>query len=341
MSYKYDFLVFIGRFQPFHIGHKSVIDKALTLSKKVIVLLGSSGKPRSPKNPWTVDERIDMIRMSCSDTDRIVTLPLYDKTYNDSAWVSQVQSLVEQTTQQSGFTGNSARIGIIGYVKDESSYYLKMFPQWELVEHSMNEIVNATDVRSLLFEGKYINYFIGIVPDPVLKFIDKFTLSPEYQYLKQEYRFVQEYRKSWEAAPYPPIFVTTDAVVVQSGHILLIQRKSAPGQGLWALPGGFLNQNERIVDGIIRELREETKLKVPKPVLRGSIVNREVFDDPNRSNRGRTITHAALIELPPGPLPKVTGSDDAKYAKWVPLTDITESNMFEDHYAIISYMLGI
>ena len=140
---------------------------------------------------------------------------------------------------------------------------------------------------------------------------------------------------------YPPTFVTTDAVVVQSGHILLIQRKAAPGKGLWALPGGFLNPRELIVDGILRELHEETKLKVPKPVLRGSITKREVFDDPGRSERGRIITHAALIQLPPGELPSVKGSDDARKAKWMPIADLREDVMFEDHYHIINHMLGM
>ena len=65
--------------------------------------------------------------------------------------------------------------------------------------------------------------------------------------------------------------MTVDAVVVQSGHILLVKRGDMPGKGLWALPGGFLNQEETMLDGAIRELKEETKIKVPVPVLKGSI----------------------------------------------------------------------
>ena len=71
--------------------------------------------------------------------------------------------------------------------------------------------------------------------------VGAFVNTPIYDYLKQEHDYILGYRRAWEAAPYPPTFVTTDAVVVQSGHILLIQRKAAPGKGLWALPGGFLN----------------------------------------------------------------------------------------------------
>lgn len=338
---KYDYLIFIGRFQPFHIGHQAVIERALTMANEVVVMVGSAGKPRSSKNPWTFSERAEVILKSNPEAvGRINVVPLYDKTYNDPAWVAQVQSLVETIARQNPGVTNP-RIGIIGHVKDDSSYYLKMFPQWDLVEHEMNEVVHATDIRSIIFDGKSLRFLSGLLPEPSYSAVAAFIDTPTYEYLKQEHDYIKAYRRSWEAAPYPPTFVTTDAIVVQSGHVLLIQRKAAPGKGLWAMPGGFLNRDERIIDGILRELYEETKLKVPKPVLRGSITRREVFDDPGRSERGRIITHAALIQLPPGELPPVKGSDDARKAKWVPIADLREDNMFEDHYSIINVMLGL
>ena len=57
MTKQYDYLVFIGRFQPFHNGHASVITKALELANKVIVLAGSANRPRYWYNPFTFDER--------------------------------------------------------------------------------------------------------------------------------------------------------------------------------------------------------------------------------------------------------------------------------------------
>lgn len=99
--------------------------------------------------------------------------------------------------------------------------------------------------------------------------------------------------------------------------------------------------NETLEDGMIRELREETKIKVPDPVLRGSIVNVRTFDDPNRSTIGRVITQAFHIKLTDRiELPKIKGSDDAEKAKWVPISDLREDMMFDDHYHIIQYFIG-
>lgn len=343
MNYKYDTLVFIGRFQPFHIGHEQVIRTALTLAENVIVLIGSANQPRTIKNPWTYMERVGMIAdgldLNKPDAGRVTYAPLPDAAYNDQKWAANVQAAVDDIVYKN-VSSSKIKIGIIGHAKDSSSYYLKMFPQWELVEHEMNEIISATDLRGLMFEGKNIRFIQSLLPTKVFDYVRNWRFTPEFNVLLEEYIHIQKYKEAWKAAPYAPTFVTTDAVVVQSGHVLLIQRRAAPGAGLLALPGGFLNQEEYLVEGMLRELREETKLKVPAPVLKGSIVNTRVFDKPDRSLRGRTITHAFLIQLPPGELPPVKGGDDAAKAMWVPISDIKEENMFEDHYAVIQHMLG-
>lgn len=350
MKKQFDYIVFIGRFQPFHMGHKEVLDKALTMAERVIVLVGSSHQPRTIKNPFTFAERKQMILNTYGFNslttefnpalNQMIIEPLQDQRYNDQSWTSSVQALVEGImTRAVGWTDKPLRGGIIGHEKDASSYYLKMFPQWELVEHSINEEVHATDMRKLYFES-HIRYLSAIVPAPVYKFLEDFTKKSEFSDLVKEQAFITAYKKSWAAAPYPPTFVTCDAVVIQSGHVLLIKRKAEPGKGLYALPGGFVGQEERIEDAMIRELREETKIKVPAPVLRGSIKAKEVFDHPNRSLRGRTITQAFYIELEAGKLPAVKGGDDAFEAKWVPLSHIREEEMFEDHISIIQHFVG-
>ena len=135
---------------------------------------------------------------------------------------------------------------------------------------------------------------------------------------------------------------TVDGVVVHSGHVLLVERGAQPGKGQWALPGGFVRGDERLLDAVIRELREETRLKLPAPVLRGSLRAQEAFDHPERSLRGRTITHAFHFEFQAGELPPVKGGDDAAKARWFPLSELRamESQIYEDHFYIIERFIG-
>jgi bifunctional NMN adenylyltransferase/nudix hydrolase len=194
-------------------------------------------------------------------------------------------------------------------------------------------MINATYIRQRLFEG---NLDISVISTESAEL----AANGMTDRVREEYKHVLAYKQQFSGYPYPPIFHTVDAVVVQSGHVLLVKRGAMPGKGLLALPGGFLNAHEKRLDGMLRELREETKIKVPERVLYGNIIKEETFDEPNRSSRGRTITTAYTIMLPNGPLPKIKGADDAEKAMWVPLSAVASNMMFEDHFDIIQVMVG-
>jgi bifunctional NMN adenylyltransferase/nudix hydrolase len=214
-----------------------------------------------------------------------------------------------------------------------------MFPQFSYIESDRNQFISATDVRKFWFEQKF-EKIESVAPEKTLDFLESYP-TVDYYNLVDEYEFIENYKRRWEIAPYPVIFQTVDAVVVRSNHILLIKRRSSPGKGLWALPGGFLNNSEKLLDGCLRELREETNLSIPEKVLIGSLVKQKRFDHPDRSLRGRTITEAFYFNLPNGKLDKVKGSDDAIKAKWVHINDVKSNEMFEDHWHIINYFTRI
>jgi len=334
---KYDYLIFIGRFQPFHTGHESVIRKALELSDKVIVLIGSAYQPRTVRNPWDFNERESLMRLAFSQEEnrRILAFPLLDQTYNNQRWIKSVQQLVSGIVHNK--IASSPKVGLIGHQKDSSSEYLTLFPQWEREEVENYENISSTDIRELYFDNGELSSSLN---SNVAIALEKFKTSKAYEQVQNEFHFVKKYKSAWDNAPYTPMFITVDAVVVQSGHILMIERKAQPGKGLMALPGGFLDANETLKSAVIRELREETRIKVPAPVLAGSITKMQVFDDPYRSARGRTVTHAYLIELKGDKLPKVKGGDDASKAFWVPFAEVKPELMFEDHYHIVQAMVG-
>lgn len=334
---KYDYLIFIGRFQPFHTGHESVIRKALTLSDKVIVLIGSAYQPRTVRNPWDFNEREALMRLAFSQEEnrRILAFPLLDQTYNNQRWIKSVQQLVSGVIHNK--IASSPKVGLIGHQKDSSSEYLTLFPQWEREEVENYNNISSTDIRELYFDNGELSSSLNT---NVAIALEKFQTTKAYEQVQNEFHFVKKYKSAWDNAPYTPMFITVDAIVVQSGHILMIERKAQPGKGLMALPGGFLDANETLKSAVIRELREETRIKVPAPVLAGSISKMQVFDDPYRSARGRTVTHAYLIELQGDKLPKVKGGDDASKAFWVPFAEVKPELMFEDHYHIVQAMVG-
>lgn len=345
----YSFAVFIGRFQPYHNGHHHIISQGLQRAEKIIVLCGSAHLPVSHRNPWSFNERKAMILNSFSkqEAERITVLPLMDSPYNDPIWIQSVQTIVNGVVQAlNTMPHNTPSIALIGHSKDHSSFYLKMFPQWQSIEVDNLDGLNATELRNRYFSqaenfAHSEEIFKDLTPKGTQTFFAEQFSQAAFDTIRAEHDFIEDYKKQWQAVPYPPVFVTVDAVVIQSGHILLVKRRARPGKGLSALPGGFIGQHERLQDACIRELREETKLKIPEPVLRGCIKRWQPFDDPHRSARGRTITHAFLIELPASEsLPKVKGSDDAEKAFWIPLADMKPEKMFEDHYFIVRHLLG-
>jgi bifunctional NMN adenylyltransferase/nudix hydrolase len=339
---KYTHTVFIGRFQPFHNGHLSTLRFAYSISDNVIILIGSSFGPRTIKNPFTFEERrnqIENVILSESiqfDSFRIE--PLEDYLYSNNAWIKNVQEITNASLTQ------DSKVALVGVAKDNSSSYLKWFPSWTLEEAPFAELkgLDASKIRSLLLQGEHKLFIKSVIPDVIYPMLVNYSQTSWWGTLTEEYSFIQKYKKSWEAAPYEPIFVTVDAVVFQSGYVLLVERKASPGKGLLALPGGFIKPSETLEEGMIRELKEETSIKVPSPVLLGSIKERKVFDAPDRSLRGRTITHAFYIQLPnSNPLPKIKGGDDAKSALWYPLSELKREELFEDHWDIITSVVNL
>jgi bifunctional NMN adenylyltransferase/nudix hydrolase len=337
---KYDLLVFIGRFQPLHLGHQEVIESALSLSKKVLVLVGSAGQARSTRNPFTYDERAKLI------TDlypNVITRPLRDHTYNDTAWITEVQQHVKDVLKTQGWSSlgmQDYKIGLIGCDKDHTSYYLKMFPDWDNESVKFVTPLNATTMREQLFKGELPERHIAaaVMSPRVWDFMAEIVHTADFARLRMEYEYLVDYKKKYGEGP----FLTADSLVQVGGKILLIRRGKEYGTGLLALPGGFVNKHETFRNAALRELREETRLRVPVPVLQGSIRSRAVFDDPHRSARARLVTECFHIVLANDTsLPEVRGGDDADEAMWVDIADLREEDFFEDHIHIIRAMLGI
>lgn len=129
------------------------------------------------------------------------------------------------------------------------------------------------------------------------------------------------------------IFVTVDTVIFKKRaadyHILFIKRKNDPFKGKWALPGGFVDENEDLPDAANRELFEETGVKVAKLEQLGA------FGKPGRDPRQHIVSIAftGFAEEDTNAI----AADDAVEAKWFSIKALPE--LAFDHAEIVDLAL--
>jgi 8-oxo-dGTP diphosphatase len=128
---------------------------------------------------------------------------------------------------------------------------------------------------------------------------------------------------------YPRPAVTVDAAVlvnqIDGWNILLVERKHDPYQGCYALPGGFVEEDETLEEAIARELHEETNLAL------NNLQQFRAYSKPDRDPRGRTISVIFISVL--NTFPDVVAGDDAAAVRWFPLDQLPQ--LAFDHDQIV------
>ncbi len=132
---------------------------------------------------------------------------------------------------------------------------------------------------------------------------------------------------------YPRPMVTVDVVLFSMKDnipcVLLVQRLNDPYGGCWALPGGFVDMDEDLIDAAYRELLEETGIKA------ASLYQMCTVGTPKRDLRGRTISVVYSGFQSTDVLPK--GASDAKDSRWYPLQKLPK--LAFDHQRIIATVI--
>lgn len=265
-------------------------------------------------------------------------------------WAHAVQIGLQGLLTQEGNTApERAKICLIGHFKDASNSYLRSFPGWQLRALDRKTAADATALRAAYFSAAPGQAEVALaqlqdeLPDSSLDFLRQFALRPAYSALQDEWRALQAARQAWATAPYPPVFVTVDALLRCRNQVLLIRRAHAPGRGLLALPGGFIDPQETLWQSCLRELEEETHCDLPPNALAQALKAVRVFDHPARSQRGRTITHVHFFDLGYQAPPPVLADDDAAQDEWVAIDALAglEDQCFEDHFHVLDHFLGL
>lgn len=172
--------IIIGRFAPFHNGHLEILKHCNKNYDKTLVLVGSSNVERSIKNPFEpslIANWIDNI-----SNENTIVRQSFDFN-NDEDWISHIENHALEL-----FDSDLHEFSIVGHNKDESSYYLKIFPNWGVDElPNFENGLNATDIRNILFSDNIkidLNKVKKLVPNLVFNDLVKFVNSTEFKNFK-------------------------------------------------------------------------------------------------------------------------------------------------------------
>ena len=307
--------VVIGRFQPLHDGHKSIISKMVAETDKAFVLVGSANSTGTIRNPWTYARREAMI---LAEYPTVTCVPLNDYVYSDSQWLSILKDELDSIKQST----NSSVVTLYGHSKEDNQYlhWIKDSVNYVEVENKLN--ITATQIRTELGSA-------GSLP---------YSAQMDFYFYKAEKELFKNY-------PFTETlqFVCADAIVHVEGQVLLIKRKHAPGIDKWALPGGFKNANESFEECAARELLEETGLDISKYPTDKFI---ELFDARPDYGGIPRITAGVCFAISntadcDAVIESVKAADDAAEVTWMTIEDAMDhADMFYDHRDILGKLVG-
>jgi bifunctional NMN adenylyltransferase/nudix hydrolase len=335
--------VVIGRFQGYHAAHQELINHAMDNSDVVIILIGSSNVRSSIKNPFTYFERNILVQsnMPASHIIKSSVFGLNDAD-SDIDWAQNVKKIISLREKDGDV------VTLFGCNKDASTYYLDLFPEWnlQLIENTID--IDSTRIREMWFNSNQASvamYQCPHITDITYNWFDsrKYSIA-----LQQEWEFYQTEKIRFNDYPYPETltFNCGDAVIVCHNKVLMITRKFAPGKGCLALPGGFKNSNETFLQTAVREGYEETGIELAEDELMKCLIRTQLFDDPKRSLGIPRATLAAYFDISKsfalGSYPNINPMDDAATAEWIDIDDLDQLStvIYDDHSHIIRTVIG-
>ncbi|MDD4651710.1 MAG: nicotinamide-nucleotide adenylyltransferase [Methanothrix sp.] len=150
--------LYIGRFQPYHLGHQAVLKKIAQEVDEIVIVIGSAQESHTPENPFTGGERMEMIYAALTEVglrERSVVTPLQDIQRN-SVWASHLRSMVPRFDVV--YSNNPLVIQLI----TEAGIEIRRSPMYQREQYS------GTVIRKLMREN---GEWPLLVPDSVADFI--------------------------------------------------------------------------------------------------------------------------------------------------------------------------
>jgi bifunctional NMN adenylyltransferase/nudix hydrolase len=144
--------LFIGRFQPFHLGHEFIVKEALERVDFLLIVIGSSTVPRSLKNPFSIEERVYLVEenlkffLSPKDAKRVSVAAVPDFK-DDESWTRAIAEVLAPFL----LLYRIQKKVLVGHDKDQSTYYLRIFKDFELLLLKNFNQIDGTKIRNAYF----------------------------------------------------------------------------------------------------------------------------------------------------------------------------------------------
>ncbi len=149
--------LYIGRFQPYHLGHQAVIQKIAEDVDEILIVIGSAQESHTPKNPFTAGERMDMIYTALQALrERCYVIPLQDIKRN-AVWVSHLKSMVPK------FDLVYSNNPLVVQLFTEAGIEVRESPMYS------RNVYSGTVIRKLMLEG---GDWRALVPAPVASLVE-------------------------------------------------------------------------------------------------------------------------------------------------------------------------
>jgi nicotinamide-nucleotide adenylyltransferase len=142
--------VFLGRFQPFHSGHRSIVENILAEYPSMTLIIGSSNISGTEENPWSYIERLSIISENIPEAllDRVTIYPLPDVP-DDTVWCENLKQIIPHNSIL--FTGNE-------WVRDLCTVH---DVQTDWIVPTID--ISATKIREMIRNGEEVSQWTNIV----------------------------------------------------------------------------------------------------------------------------------------------------------------------------------
>lgn len=337
-----------ARLQPFHIGHQKLIQAAVDACEEgsiTVVFIGSANKAGSIDNPFTYQERLDMV-MSAFQSEvasgKLLILPLVDYDYDDASWEEDLHKQLRQVAAFKFGVGTYFTPNFFTCGKGDDA---QLRVKWArganiVVVDSMftdSKVLSATEIRQRM--GDYTPWE-QFAPE-VAKVIPEQRLWDVVASLKLQKEKAQKYQDSFAGCPFQVQFSATDAVLRDTtGRLLLIVRGGEFGTGCLAMAGGFLEPELTYEQNMKKEVEEELGISLDS--VPHTIVTSWMCDNPKRDIRGRMTTMAFLVQLQSTfEELDIKAGDDACDYKLIDGSTLMNYILWADHAGIVRKLLHL